>query len=719
MKSVRITNNLNNKTGNNEERLDYNDMYNSFKVNFQLNSTYEISFTATYTEQYKDAYNMLKMGQGIWYDGREYYIQQLESGLDENGLATMQVTAHAILIDLMKNVRIDPKQPTEDDPEVSGDNSSDSSDSSSSSDDSSDGSDNPQIGTVVKKTDEQQTHSLQELLDQFFKNNDQGITYELHGNFPKLAIECSGSLYEWLGSNLASFGAYYIPHNYVLKIYDLDSLKIPTDIRMRYLNNVTNVDIQSDGNSFYNDFDVYGGKMEKDITTGGSGNGVNEPVNGDWTPVIQNAASLVGEHLSQADINLVLAQINLESSGREDAKGGTDGLSDGPAMGLLQFKQGTFNYYCRPPYTNIWHGLDQIIALFNVPNWRNQITGRHGWSPTGAPVSKATIQAQPTTSSTVGANDIVSFCRSFVGKVPYVWGGSTTSGWDCSGFVCYVLNHFGINTPRTNTVGLESKGTQVSPPYQTGDLLFWGAHGNSYHVSIAMDSTYRVGADNERDGTVYRTIASWPPDFAVRVPGFGGGNATNADVDSSTTTTTESYYALHYHYHDEESIKMFGLHRGPQVLADSVYDMDTLKQYVKNTVTTAPPTTIENNEIGVGDLHLGNTCKVIAPEANISQEMTLMGISYNPFQPNGDVTLTWNNTGLALKNAIYALYHDIHQMNNNLDRNNTYGAIGTKLEDHFKNVESQKQSELSKGQANRPYVFSSEQVAAIDDFVNS
>lgn len=427
MKSVRITNNLNNKTGNNEERLDYNDIYNSFKVNFQLNSTYEISFTATYTEQYKDAYNMLKMGQGIWYDGREYYIQQLESGLDENGLATMQVTAHAILIDLMKNVRIDPKQPTEDDPEVSGDNSSDSSDSSSSSDDSSDGSDNPQIGTVVKKTDEQQTHSLQELLDQFFKNNDQGITYELHGNFPKLAIECSGSLYEWLGSNLASFGAYYIPHNYVLKIYDLDSLKIPTDIQMRYLNNVTNVDIQSDGNSFYNDFDVYGGKMEKDITTGGSGNGVNEPVNGDWTPVIQNAASLVGEHLSQADINLVLAQINLESSGREDAKGGTDGLSDGPAMGLLQFKQGTFNYYCRPPYTNIWHGLDQIIALFNVPNWRNQITGHSGWSPHGTPISKAPIQAQQTSSS-AGANNIVSFCRSFVGKVPYVWGGSSTSG---------------------------------------------------------------------------------------------------------------------------------------------------------------------------------------------------------------------------------------------------------------------------------------------------
>ena len=452
-RSVEITNNLNNKNGDTEERLDFNDMYNSFKINLQLNSAYEISFTATYTQQYKDAYNMLKMGRGIWYDGREYYINQLENGFDENGLATKQITAHAILIDLMKNVRLDPKQPTEDSPEVSGDSSSDSSDSD----------DSQQTGTVVKKTDEQETHSLQELLDKFFKDNDQGISYELHGNFPKQAIDCSGSLYEWLGNNLTSFGAYYVPHNYVLKIYDLESLKLPTDVQLRYLHNVTSVDIQSDGNDFYNDFDVYGGKMEKDITTAGSGNGVNEPVNGDWTPVIQNAASLVGEHLSQSDISLVLAQINLESSGRENAKGGDDGLSDGIAMGLLQFKQGTFNYYCRPPYTNIWHGLDQIIALFNVPNWRSQITGRHGWSPHGAPVSKSPIQAQQA-SSTAGVNNIVSFCRSFVGKVPYVWGGSTTSGWDCSGFVCYVLNHFGINTPRTNTVGLESKGTIVGPP---------------------------------------------------------------------------------------------------------------------------------------------------------------------------------------------------------------------------------------------------------------
>lgn len=711
--TILVTNGLNNNGGKITgvaERLDWSDLYATCKVNTQLNSAYELSFTATYSEQYKEAFNMLELKRSLWLGSQTYTIQQVESSLDSNGLPTKQVTATAYLIDLMKNVRIDPKQPTEDSPDVSGSDSG-----------GSDTKDDQQVGTVVKQTDLQQTYSLQNRLDTFLKNNDQGITYELHGNFPQIAVECSGSLYEWLGSNLSSFGAFYIPDNQVLKIYDLQSLQHPSDKEYRYLHNVTSVDVQQDGNEMYNDFDVYGGKMEKDITTasgGGISNGVSEPINGDWTPVIRNAAGLVGENLSASDINLVLAQINLESSGRESVIGGTDGLADGPAKGLLQFKQATFDYYCRPPYNNIMHGLDQIIALFNVPNWRTQITGRHGWSPHGAPVSKAPIQQQQQQPTGNSANQIVDFCKSFVGKVPYVWGGSSTSGWDCSGFVCYVLNHFGISTPRTNTVGLESKGQQVSPPYQTGDLLFWGAHGSSYHVSIAMDSMWRVGADNYQDGTVYRTIASWPPSFAVRIPQFAalaGGNATNTSDDSTTlSTTTQTYYALHYHYTDQDSVNQFGLHRGPQVLMDSVYDLNTLKKLVDTTVAHQPPTSITNNEIGYDSFSIGETCRVIVREQNINEMMTLMGITYNPFDKNGDVPLSWNNTGLAMKDVIYAMSHDLQQVNNNVGRMNFYGATGAVTEDHFKNLETN-----TGGQGSRPPVLNASQVEAINKFVNS
>lgn len=713
MKSyVVVTDSINNKGGSKAEKLDWNDMYNSFKVNIQLNSAYQISFTVTRTNQYKDAFNMLQLGHGIWFQGQEYFIKQRELGLDENGCLTAQITATAILIDFMKNIRLDPKQPTEDDPDVSGGDSS----SDSSSDDS------QQIGTVVKPTDQQQTYSLQNRLDQFFNNNDQGISYELHGNFPQIVVDCSGSLYEWLGNNLALFGAYYVPDNFVLKIYDLQSLQHSSGKEYRYLHNVTSLDIQQDTSSMYNDFDVFGGKMEKDITTGASGvgNGVSEAVNGDWTPVIKNAAGLVGENLSQADINLVLAQINLESSGRENAQGGTDGLSDGPALGLLQFKQDTFNYYCRPPYTNIMHGLDQIIALFNVPGWRNQITGQHGWSPQGAPVSKAPIQAQASAGN--AANQIVDYCRSFVGKVPYVWGGSSPSGWDCSGMVCYILNHFGISTPRTNTIGLESKGSVVGPPYQTGDLLFWGPRGASYHVSIAMDSTWRVGADNYQDGTVYRTIASWPPQFAVRIPQFAalaGGTATNTGDSSSLTTITQTYYALYYHYRDEDSYNRIGLFKGPQVIVDSIYDMDALKSYVDRTVAHQPPTSLTNNEVGYDNFTIGETGRVIAKEVNIDEQMTLMGIEYNPFNPDADVTLTWNNTALAMKDVIYALYNSITETNRNVANNDSFGTLGATAEDHFKNIDADRAAASSGGQAQRSPVFDSSQVEAINKFVNS
>ena len=372
-------------------RINWQDLHDSFKKNYQLNSNYEISLTLTRAKGYEKVFDAAQAKCGVMYAGQWYNIQQREPKLDEQGFLTMQVTCTHTLVDMLKNVRIDPQEPTEQNPDKSGNDSS--------SDDSS-SDDNPQPGTVIKRTAEQQLTTLDACMHKFLDNNNQGVKYELHGNFPQVAIECTGSLYEWLNSNLKTFSAYWIPDGYTVKIYDLASLRHQTDRQLRYMYNINSVDIQEDDTSIVNDCWVYGGKVEADTTTvSGGGNGITEPQNGDWTAAIKNAASLTGQQLSDSDIALVKAQINLESSGREDVTGGTDGLSDGPAIGLLQFKQATFNYYCRPPYTNIRHGLDQLIALFNVPNWRNQITGRHGWSPFGAPVSKAQITALSATST--------------------------------------------------------------------------------------------------------------------------------------------------------------------------------------------------------------------------------------------------------------------------------------------------------------------------------
>lgn len=120
-----------------------------------------------------------------------------------------------------------------------------------------------------------------------------------------------------------------------------------------------------------------------------------------------------------------------------------------------------------------------------------------------------------TTTDDSAANNFVSYARSFVGRVPYVWGGNTPSGWDCSGFVAYVYNHFGVPMHQPTTYE-EYQGSIVGPPYRTGDMLFWGARGATYHVALALDSNTLVMAANPSRGTVQQAISAWRPDFGVR-----------------------------------------------------------------------------------------------------------------------------------------------------------------------------------------------------------
>ena len=56
---------------------------------------------------------------------------------------------------------------------------------------------------------------------------------------------------------------------------------------------------------------------------------------------------------------------------------------------------------------------------------------------------------------------------------PYVWGGSSPeTSFDCSGFVCWVLNHSGWNVGRLSAQGLCNLCTPTSTPHP-GDLVFF------------------------------------------------------------------------------------------------------------------------------------------------------------------------------------------------------------------------------------------------------
>lgn len=87
-----------------------------------------------------------------------------------------------------------------------------------------------------------------------------------------------------------------------------------------------------------------------------------------WRPLVLRALHMLG--LSSGLVNKVLRQIQTESSGNPKAMGGTDGLSDGHAEGLMQVKPPTFNAYKLPGHNNIWNGFDNMLAGLNYAKHR-------------------------------------------------------------------------------------------------------------------------------------------------------------------------------------------------------------------------------------------------------------------------------------------------------------------------------------------------------------
>ncbi|MEH7415064.1 LysM peptidoglycan-binding domain-containing protein [Neobacillus drentensis] len=93
------------------------------------------------------------------------------------------------------------------------------------------------------------------------------------------------------------------------------------------------------------------------------------------------------------------------------------------------------------------------------------------------------------------AAKMISVAKSLIG-IPYVWGGSTTSGFDCSGFIYYVANKAGKSLVRTSAAGYYDRSYYVNTP-KAGDLVFFE---NTYkqgisHVGIYLNENQFIQAD--------------------------------------------------------------------------------------------------------------------------------------------------------------------------------------------------------------------------------
>ncbi len=134
--------------------------------------------------------------------------------------------------------------------------------------------------------------------------------------------------------------------------------------------------------------------------------------------------------------------------------------------------------------------------------------------------------AQATAVGGASGNAMVRYGESFLGS-PYVWGGTTPAGWDCSGFTSWVYHHFGIPAPRTS----QQQQLWASPSSDRPGALvfFYGTGGSATHVGLSVGNGTMVNAANPAVGTVISSTAGnsgfgVPPGSPGATGGGGGGN---------------------------------------------------------------------------------------------------------------------------------------------------------------------------------------------------
>ena len=277
-----------------------------------------------------------------------------------------------------------------------------------------------------------------------------------------------------------------------------------------------------------------------------------------------------------------------------------------------------------------------------------------------------------------GADRVVNDAKQYLG-VPYVWGGAggarggdPHSGMDCSSFVSQVYKDMGINIP-AYTVAMEPYGHEIDrSQVQTGDMGFYGSHGGSYHICMAINNSTMIYEPAPGQSCKTQSIDSYPPTWWERndqmasiVAGDSdsGGDTTS---DSSSSTSSEFYYFAPFMYRDEESIKKYGEYPAEPYEDGRFSDKNAMIEAAKAKIQPDPALSVEVTTYSNFKPVAGDMIHIMVKEQSICTNEAVVGFNWYPYSATNPTSVTLNSSEqnildyqhsrqVALSNAIDAV----------------------------------------------------------------
>lgn len=207
------------------------------------------------------------------------------------------------------------------------------------------------------------------------------------------------------------------------------------------------------------------------------------------------------------------------------------------------------------------------------------------------------------------AEDIENEARQYLG-LPYVWGGTSPSGFDCSGLVQYVFKEYGINLPRTAAEQFRV-GTPVEKVnLQKGDLVFFQTYKpGASHVGIYLGNGKMI--DSNSSGLMISDFNAnyWQSRY------LGAKRIIPTDATSDTKVTvnsTKQVVEVQVEIPLERNLDVDQLHYTVQDHKD-----ETLKNIAEEFNVTVDELTRWNN-LETKDVEMGQSLLVVKPKQSIT-----------------------------------------------------------------------------------------------------